>query len=143
MQHEPIGRIRPQGEKIRRRADSRKLCTTKHLLRHQAFIAGEVQLHWLHLVRQVGQHENGVDLVMAHIGEDFAIIRAQESGPTASERSVVLAQGNGALHPPQERGTIALLTLDIDRLVAIDRIHDHRQIQPLWVSARKPGVAVA
>ena len=102
MEKEPIGRIGPQRQKIRRRTNGRELCTPKHLLWHQALVGRQVQFYRLDLVRQVRQHQNGVGLVMAHIGQDFAVVRAQEGRPTAAKYFVLLAQGNSALHPPQE-----------------------------------------
>jgi hypothetical protein len=36
-----------------------------------------------------------------------------------------------------------LLRLDVDRLVAVDRVHDDREVQPRRIAAREPRVAVA
>jgi hypothetical protein len=53
------------------------------------------------------------------------------------------AQANHPLHPVQQRERGALLRFDVDRLVAVNRIHDRRRIEPRRIRAREPAVAVA
>ena len=54
-----------------------------------------------------------------------------------------LAQRDEAVHPAQQRGRRAQLRLDVDRLVAVDRVHQRRQVELREVGAREAAVAVA
>ena len=46
-------------------------------------------------------------------------------------------------HPVQQRGGLAELGLDVDRLVAVDRVHDRRRVEPGEVGPREARIAVA
>ena len=46
------------------------------------------------------------------------------------------------LDPVQERARVAQLGLDVDRLVAVDRVHQRRQVELGEVGAGEPAVAV-
>jgi hypothetical protein len=52
-------------------------------------------------------------------------------------------QRDQPLHPPQVRGRVLLLRLDVDRGVVELGIDHHRREQPVRVGAREPGVAIA
>jgi hypothetical protein len=51
-------------------------------------------------------------------------------------------QRDEPLGPPQERGGVALLRLDVDRLVVVLGVHHHRQVELLGVGLGEAGVAV-
>ena len=55
---------------------------------------------------------------------------------------MLAAHGENAPRPVQQRGRIAALRFDVHGLIAVDRIHDHRQVQPLRIGAREAGVAI-
>src|SRR5688572_8282211 len=80
--------------------------------------------------------------VLAQVSEDLAVARLEEREPPAPERAALAPDPEHALHPVEERAGIALLRLDVDRLVAVDRVHDRRQIEALRIRAREAGVAV-
>ena len=67
----------------------------------------------------------------------------QELDGAAAEDRVALADGDQAPHPVEQRARVAPLRLDVDRLVAVDRVDDQRQVERLRVGAREAGVAVA
>ena len=49
---------------------------------------------------------------------------------SAAEDRMLLAQRDHPLHPVEQRERRALLRLDVDRFVAVDRIHDRGKEQP-------------
>ena len=67
----------------------------------------------------------------------------RNSSEPRDERPVAPAQVDQPLHPPQQRVRVGLLDLDVDRLVVVLGVGDHRQVQLLAVRRREAGVAVA
>ncbi len=92
--------------------------------------------------REVGHAQDAVAVVLAQVGQDLAVARVEQAQRAAAERLVRLADRDHALHPVEKRRRIALLRLDVDRLVAVDRIHDRRQVEPRRIGAREAAVAV-
>src|SRR5699024_3377717 len=68
--------------------------------------------------------------------------RLQECQRTATETLLLAAYRQNAARPVQQRRRIAALRLDVHRLIAVDRVHDHGQIQLLRIGAREPGIAI-
>ena len=70
-----------------------------------------------------------IDLVavLADIGQHRAVGRADEGQRAAAEHLASTCARDQPLRPAQQRGQAARLRLDIDRLVAVDRVHDRRQ----------------
>ncbi len=66
----------------------------------------------------------------------------QEGALAAAEGAAGLAHREHPAGPVQQRALVAQLGLDVDRLVAVHRIHDRGQVEPLRVGAREAGVAV-
>ena len=61
----------------------------------------------------------------------------------AAEDVELLPQAEHPPHPVQHRERRAVLRLDVDRLVAVDRVHDRRRVEPGRVGAREAAVAIA
>ena len=137
--HEPVTR---QREHVRRVADRREIRASHELDRHAPLVPSEVELDRLRRARQIGDAKDGIAAVLAKIGDDLAVGRTQEGERSAAERLLQLARGEHAPHPVQQGRGLARLRLDVDRLVAVDRVHDRRQVQPLRVGVGEPGVAL-
>ena len=63
-----------------------------------------------------------------------------ESPP--AEGRVTFPERDEALHPPEERCGVVLLSLDVDGLVVVLGVDDDREVEPLGVGAREARVAV-
>src|ERR671916_3523468 len=98
----------------------------------------EVQLHRLGRAREVRHAQDSLVLVLPQVGEDLAVAWVQKLKGSPPEGLVRLADGYDPLHPVQERARAAPLRLDVDRLVAVDRVHDGWQVQACRV---RPGEA--
>ena len=85
---------------------------------------------------QVGDDEDRIfGLEPAEEREDVAVVRPQELDRAAAERPMLLAQRDHPAHPVQQRERRSLLRLDVHRLVAVDRIHDQRRVEPRRIGA--------
>ena len=113
-----------------------------HLDRHAPVEPREVQLDRLRRAREVGDAQHRFAVVLAQVREHLPVARLEEHERAASERLEALADLDQAARPAEQRRGAARLRLDVDRLVAVDRVHDRRQIELLRVGAREPGVAV-
>ena len=70
-------------------------------------------------------------------------VAAAEVGERAdAEGRVGLADLDHPPRPVQQRGRVAGLRLDVGDLVAVDRVHVHRQVEPARVAGGEAGVAV-
>ena len=79
---------------------------------------------------------------IADVGKDLAVLGVQEAQRAAAEDLEELAQGDHVARPVQQRGLIAELGLDVDHLVAVDGVHDDREVEARGIAAREAGVAV-
>ena len=139
---EPVEAVRRQRQHVRQIADRRKRRAAEQLERHASFEAREVELDRLRGAADVGDAKDRFVAELAQVREDLAISGTQEREPAAAERVARFPHREHALHPVQKRPGIARLRFDVDRLVAVDRIHDRRQIEPLRIGPRESGVAV-
>ena len=80
--------------------------------------------------------------MLPDIGKHRAIGRADERHGAAAERQIGLAHRDQPLGPTEQRRQAARLRLDIDRFIAIDRIHDRRRVKPRGIGTGEPAVAV-
>jgi hypothetical protein len=78
----------------------------------------------------------------ADVRNDLAILRPHELERAAAEALMLAAHGEDAARPVEQRAGIAALRFHVHRLVAVDRIHDHREVQALRIGAREAGVAI-
>ena len=67
---------------------------------------------------------------------------AKKADRAAAEGLVAPARGDEPPRPVQQRRGAAQLRLHVHGLVAVHRVHDGRQVEPLRVRAREAGVAV-
>ena len=93
-------------------------------------------------LREVCHAQHRLVLKATHIRDDLAILGPDEIERTAPEALVLATDRERAACPVEERGRIAALRLDVDGLIAVDRIHDDRQVQTLRVGAREAGIAI-
>ena len=143
LQREPVRRVGPQREEIRLVADARELGEAEHLDRDQARECLQIELGRLHAPRQVDHDQDRLAIVAPQVRQHLAVRTADELDRSAAEHAMLLAHRDEPLHPVEERKRIALLRLDVDRLVAVHRIHDRRREQARRVGAGEPGVAIA
>jgi hypothetical protein len=143
LQREPVGRIGAEREQVRLRADTRELGEPTHFHRNQSGEGLQVDFGRLNAARQIDHAQHCLPLVAAQVGHDFPIRTADEFQSTAAEHAVLLAHRDQPLAPVQRRKRITLLCLDVDRLVAVDRILNRRREQPRRIGARESTVAVA
>ncbi len=74
--------------------------------------------------------------------DDLAVARIEQRHRPAPEGRVLLAHSDDAAHPVEQRGAVAVLAFDVDRLIAVGRVHHDGQEQALRIGAREAGVAV-
>jgi len=91
---------------------------------------------------QVRDHEDTLVLVAAQKGEHLGVLRVQELNPAATEHRMTVTKRDETAHPPQQRVRIAVLRLDVDRLVVVLGIDDDREIELLGVGGGEARVAV-
>src|SRR6187397_1831165 len=142
-QLEPEEVVGAQREQIRQIADVREVDPADELDRDTAAIAREVELDVLREAREVRDAEDRDSLVLSHVGEDPPVLRVAELEGPASEHRVLTPDAEHPLRPVQQRSGDSLLGLDVDRLVAVDRVGDEWGVEGMHVGLAEPGVAVA
>ena len=110
---------------------------------HAAGEGGEVELDRLAGAGEVVDAEDDVLGERADVREDLRVLRPQHAVVAEAEDRVLLAQLDEAAQPAQERGRQAQLRLDVDRLEAVDGVHQRRQVELGEVGAREAAVPVA
>ncbi|VCU07348.1 hypothetical protein RHODGE_RHODGE_00450 [Rhodoplanes serenus] len=136
---EPVGRQRDPERAV---VDALEPRPAEHLDRHPAAPGGQVDLGPLGRARQVGDAQDHLGAVLPQIGEHRAIGGAQDRHRATAEDLAGLAHRDHALHPVVERRGAARLRLHVDGLIAVDRIHDGRQIEPGRITTREAAVAI-
>ena len=140
---EPNEPRRPHGQEIRRVADGRELNLAEQLHGSPALERRQIKLDRLHEARQVRDAEDGFVFILSDVDENLAVPRREELDRPPAERLELLPQRDEAAHPVEERRRLALLGLDVDRLIAEHRVDDGRRVEPVEVGAGETGVAVA
>ncbi len=79
---------------------------------------------------------------VAQVGQDASVGGRQHLQGATTKGLLLLAHGQHAPRPVEQRMGIAGLGLDVDRLIAVERVHDRRQHQAGWVGAGEAAVAV-
>ena len=121
---------------------SAETAAAEELERHAAAKAREVELDRLRRAAEVRHAEDRLVAELAQIREHLAIAGTQERQFPAAEGVARLAHGEHALHPVEQRSRLARLRFHVHRFVAVDRVHDRREVQALRIAAREAGVAV-
>ena len=141
--HEPEIAVRGKRQQIGQLADRREGGSPRHLDRHPAFELAEIELHRLRGTRQIEQRTGSS---RHHARADRrGSCGCADRGTTWSPRPKAADDLRTAImRRIQFRidEVSLLLPLDVDRLVAVDRVHDRRQVEMLRVGAREAAVAV-
>ncbi|MNL06529.1 hypothetical protein D3C87_1271670 [compost metagenome] len=128
---EPVEPVRRQGQEEIQLADGWERVTAEHFHRDHADVGRQVEFHCLGATRHVGHAQDDFVFavrpgVFAGVGENPAIGRRQHFQRAATEGLGLLAHGEQAPGPVQQRMWIAGLGLYVDRQVAVLRVHDRR-----------------
>ena len=143
LQLQPVERIRAERHEVRLVGDARQLRASGHLHRDEPGVLRQVEGHRLHRPGEIGDDEHRIARIdPADEGEDAPILRTHQLDRAAAEGLDPLAQPDEPAHPVDQRERRALLGLDVHRLIAVDRIHDERRVQPRRIRAREPAVPV-
>ncbi len=135
--------VRTERQEVVVAADARKLGFAEQLDGDQPGVRREVERRRLRIARQVADDEERVLRVAAQKGEHLAIRARHELDTAPAQYRVPLAQANQPFHPVQRRERIPLLRFHVDRLEAVDRIHDRRRVQARRIRPGEAGVAIA
>ena len=146
-QLEPVEAVGRQRQQIRQLADGRERTAPDHLHRHHAGVMGKLQLGRLGRTGDVGHAEDDFGFAvdageLAQVGQDSPVARRQHLQRAATEGLELLADRQQTPGPVEQRMRVALLRLDVDRLVAVQRVHDRRQHQAGRIGAGKTAVAI-
>ncbi len=138
----PVKAVGRQRQQVGQLADRGKRRAAQHFHRHAAVEGLQRQFDRLGGVGQVGHAQDGGVAPLPQVGQDLAVAGLDEAQRAAAEGVGLAALRQHAAGPVQQRVRVALLGLDVDGLVAIQRPHQHRQRQPFGVGAREAAVAV-
>ena len=146
-QHEPVEAVGRQGQQIMQLTYRRKAAAPEHLHRHLAGPGRQIQLRGLGRAGQVGHAEYDFPVtlgggVFAQVGENPAIGRRQHLQRSPTEGLVLLAHAEHPPRPVQQGVRVAYLRLDIDRVIAVQGVHDRRQHHARRVRPGEAAIAV-
>ncbi len=141
-EREPVEAVGAQGEQVGQLADLRERRAPEQLGGHDAAELRQVELDVLDEAREVGDHQDPLAVVAADERQDAVVVGLEELDRAPAEGLVALAQGDHPAHPPELRVGVRLLGLDVDRLVVVLGVDDHRQVELVRVGVREAGVSV-
>ena len=145
-EQKPIDGERRQREEIGKLPDRREHRTADDIDGDAALERVQIQLDGLRRARDVRHAQDGLARVFlgvfAKIGQHLAVLRVEEAQRAATERLVTAAHGEHAARPVQHRMRVGRLRLDVDRHVAVGRIHDRRQHEACGIGAGETAIAV-
>jgi hypothetical protein len=127
-QVEPEEAVGLQRQQIGQLADARKAASGQQLDRPAAAKLGKVEFDRLRRARQVGDAEDDLVVEAPQIGDDLAVRRIEKAQAAATKGTPRPTRRDQPLHPVEQRRRRAALGFDVDRLEAINRIHDRRQV---------------
>ena len=142
FQPEPVERVRAQSEKIGEFADGGEFGPPDHFHGDVSPEFGQVEFHRLDKTGKTGHHQDHIRFVAAQVDQDLAILRSQEFDAAPAEGLVLAAEGDHPLHEVEQRRGVPFLGFHVDGGVAVDRVHDHRQIETGGIGLGETGVAV-
>src|SRR5437016_10296457 len=91
-----------------------KAALAEEFARSVARKARKLQLRRLRKAREVHDNQNSVFLIFADEAEDLRIFHAHKFKRPTAEGFPLFAKRDGAAHPPQQRGRVAVLVFDVD-----------------------------
>ncbi|MNS36795.1 hypothetical protein D3C72_689940 [compost metagenome] len=121
----PVKAIRRQRQQIRQFADGRKRRAAQHFHRHAAAERLQRQFHGLRRVGQVGHAQDDGVVPLPQVRQNLAVAGLDEAQRAAAERVGLAALRQHAAGPVQQGMRVALLGLDVDGLVTVQRPHQH------------------
>ena len=126
-QHQPVEAVARQGQPVGGIAHGREHGAAEQLDRHPVAVGAQLEVAGLRVAREIVDAQDRLALELAQIGQDLAVARIEEGERAAAEGAPAAADGDQPLHPVQQRARALLLRLDVDRLVAEDRVLDRRR----------------
>ena len=162
LEFEPEEGVGGKGEGVGIGGDGGEGDVAKHFDGDQAGEFGEVEGDGLGEAGEIGDAEDdlgagggevadvgggvfagaGGGVVVADVGEDFAVVGVDELEGASAEDAEELAQGDHVAAPVEERGLVAELGFDVDSLVAEDGVHDNGEAEAGGVAGGETGVAI-
>src|SRR5215467_16032507 len=151
---EPVEAVAGQGQQVAELADRREDHASHALDRRDALEPAQVQLDRLREPGQVVDAQDHVRrvrfrvrvmggmLVLADERQHARVGGVQLLIAAPPEDRVPLADLDHPPGPVQQRAAVALLGLDVERLVAVDWVHDQREVEAGGIAAGEAGVPV-
>src|ERR687897_3238641 len=115
---------------------------TEELHRDHALVGRQIELDVVDETREVSHDQDDFIAETADKYQHLAVIRQKKLNASPSKGLVVLPEQHQPLHPPKQRSRVLLVSIDVDGLVMMFRIDNHRQVKALRIGARKTGIAV-
>ncbi|OSY49953.1 hypothetical protein BG846_04419 [Streptomyces fradiae ATCC 10745 = DSM 40063] len=131
-----------EGQQIGQLADGGEAHPADQLHGVEAVEPPQVQLGRLREAREVVHAHHQVVAVLAEEGEDGRVRRGQLGVRAEPEGRVLLADLDHPAGPVQQRRRRGHRRLHVGHLVAVDRVHDGRQVEPPRIAGGEAGVAV-
>ncbi|KAG1247007.1 hypothetical protein G6F65_020388 [Rhizopus arrhizus] len=122
----PVKTVGRQRQQIGQFADGGERCAAQHFDGHPAVEGLQLQFDRLRGIGQVRHAQDDGVVPLAQVGEYLAVAGQDEAQRAAAERMRLAALRQHAAGPVKQRMRVALLSFDVDGLVAIQRPHQHR-----------------
>src|SRR5215831_13731097 len=135
--------VRPQRELIGLVADRRESRLPEELNRRPTQPFRKVELRGLRVSAEIANHQHGLILVLADESQHLSIAWILKSKAAEAEDWEALPDADQAPDPGEQRRAGALLCLHVQRLVAVDRVGDHRSVKLGAVGSRESGVSIS
>src|SRR4051794_32715050 len=123
---EPVEAVAGHGQQVGPFTNAREVHTSGQLHRGDTFITTEVELDRLCEAGQVVHAEHDAVAELPHEGQHAGVGRAELFVAALAEGRMPTPDGEQPTGPVQQRVVAAHLGFDVQRLVAVDRVHDHR-----------------
>src|SRR6266542_3236779 len=129
LQQEPVEAVLVERELIGARLDARERLLVLQVHRRHPLIPAQVEQDGLRRPREVIDAEHGFALVTPRESQNLPVLRVEEFERPAAEYMMLFPHHYHLAHPVQQRRRVAMLRLDVDRLIAVNRVHVQREIQ--------------
>ncbi len=137
-QQEPEEAVRRQREQVAQLADRRENRTADDIDRHAPLVSGEIEFHGLSIAREIADAEDGLRRLAVdfpQVSENLTVAGIKETQRASPESAEILSHREHPAHPVEQRMLVEFLRLDIQRLEAVERIHDRRQHKRCRINA--------
>src|SRR5438552_11817762 len=143
LESEPIEPVRADAHEVGGHLDRREDRAAEDLDRPDPGEFAEVELGRLRRAGQVRDDQHRLAPIPPQAREDLLVARAQELDRAAPEHGRGAARGDQPLHRVEERRGLPRLRGDVHRLVAVDGIGDHGEVELTLLRRREARVPVA